>query len=397
MVQKKEDCCGCGTCALVCPTNAISMEPEELGCLYPKIDSSKCIHCHACEKVCAYTKERPEPTGEPKVFAAAAKDRAMLKKSASGGVFAAVAYGILDAGGIVYGCSLETVDGELTPMHIGVETHKDLEKLQGSKYVQSSVGTVFLDIKQYLQQGRIVLFSGTPCQVDALKHYLKNVDTKNLYTMDLICHGVPSKALFQGYLKLLGKQKNGSVSSFSFRDKTHGWGLNACCSVRNSKGYEKAYRIPTGISSYYSLFLESEIYRTSCYTCPYANQNRVGDMTIGDFWCFEREHPEALVENGGLLRVQEGISAVLVNNEHGKYLLSMYGHQMDLYYSELESVSKWNRQLRNPSRHSEIRDILVEAYAAEGYMAIERLFLKRLGLRYPLRIAKNWIKGIIRN
>lgn len=388
LAKENSECCGCGTCALVCPVNAICMIPGELGCLYPHIDPEKCIRCHACENVCAYSKAAPVRTEKPRAFAVAAKDPAVLKKSASGGVFASLAHSILDAGGIVYGCSLEMENGVLTPKHIAVETHAEVNKLQGSKYVQSRLGTVFPEIRQMLRQRRIVLFSGTPCQVDALRHYLKDTDTENLFTSDLICHGVPGAELFQAYLQHLGKRGKGMVTAFSFRDKSNGWGLQAAYSVRGKNGMENRKTMPSGISSYYTFFLESEIYRESCYTCRYANTTRVGDITIGDFWGIEQEHPEWMEENGGNLRVYDGVSAVLANNPKGERLLTQYGQNMDIAESGLDKVTKWNRQLCGPSRHSAMRQKLVNAWLAEGYRGMERIFRKRLGIRYPVRLVR---------
>lgn len=392
LAKENSECCGCGTCVLVCPVKAIRMVPGELGCLYPQIDTEKCIQCHACENVCAYTKAAPARTEDPCVIAAAAKNSAVLKNSASGGVFASLAHRILDEGGMVYGCSLEMENGVLTPKHIAVETHAEAGKLQGSKYVQSRLGTVFAEIRQLLKQQRIVLFSGTPCQVDALRHYLKDTDTEKLFTVDLICHGVPSAELFQEYLRRLGKQEKGTVTDFSFRDKTNGWGLQAGYSVRGSAGTEKKRLMPSGLSSYYTFFLESETYRESCYSCRYARTARAGDITIGDFWGIEQEHPELLRKNGGILNEKMGVSAVLVNTEKGEKLLAEYGADMILAESSLERIAKWNNQLRKASQHTQLRDRLIAAWRNSKYKGVEKEFRKKLGVRYPVRVLKNKLR-----
>lgn len=396
LAQKKEMCCGCGACMVVCPVKAIEMVPEELGSLYPQIDHDRCIQCHVCENACAYTKQILVKENTPKVFAVAAQDENVLKKSSSGGVFASLAHAFLNAGGIVYGCSLETVNGTLTPIHIGIENHGDIKKLQGSKYVQSSLGTVLSEVRHYLEMGRPVLFSGTPCQVAALKHYLQCKDTENLYTIDLICHGVPSAALFNEYLQMLENHKGGKVTDFSFRNKALGCGLNACYTIDKGEGRQKEYQMPSDLSSYYSLFLEAETYRSSCYSCRYANKNRVGDITIGDFWCIEREHAELLSENGGKLDVDKGISAVLVNNAQGERMLKNFGQKMDVYNSELGRVAKWNRQLQGPSTHTDLREKLIAKYNSDGYAGIEKVFRNRMGLKYPARSVKAIIQQIIK-
>lgn len=392
LVQGKHMCCGCGTCALVCPVRAIKMVPGELGCLYPEVDADKCIGCGLCERNCAYRTSREEDKMVPLAFAAAAKDQAMLQNSASGGVFAALARKIIEVGGVVCGCSMEMEEGKLVPMHICVETYEKLEKLQGSKYVQSMLGNVFAEIRGFLKAGRVVLFSGTPCQVDSLKCYLQDEDTRNLYTIDIICHGVPSAKLFRDYLDRL--EKKGAVCEFRFRDKTLGWGLNASYTVRKQKGKHRKKLLSPGISSYYTYFLESEIYRESCYSCRYANTNRVGDLTIGDYWGIEQEHPEYLAENGGLFNTSRGISAILVNTPKGREFLKEYGIDLSLAKSDPRRISRWNSQLRNPSNFSNVRMELMQSYQADGYDGIEAKFKKELGIRYYVRKLRNLNQNI---
>ena len=271
-------------------------------------------------------------------------------------------------------------------MHICVEDPKELAKLQGSKYVQSDLGDSFVQAKQLLEQGRTVLFSGTPCQIDALNRFLSETDTRNLYTVDIICHGVPSAQLFQGYLKTLGA----SVRSFSFRDKTRGWGLNGRYTYRTGD-QEREKLFSPSVSSYYSYFLQAETYRESCYSCRYANLDRVGDITIGDFWGFEQEHPELLAEHGGPYDIRRGISEVLVNTRKGKYLLKQFGQGMLLSASETGRMTKWNRQLCGPSACSEERKAITKVYEKNGYPGVESMFRKELGIRLWARKLKAFL------
>lgn len=390
--QNRADCCGCGTCTLVCPKQAIKMVPKELGSLYPEVNQALCIGCGLCDVYCAYRKRAEALEGEPlRTFAATMTDKAKLEKSASGGVAAAVSEAFIKADGVVVGCSLESENGSLVPKHIMVRDESDLWKFRGSKYVQSTLGSCFEQIKRCLKENRRVLFIGTPCQIDSLRQFLRQTNTENLFAVDIICHGVPSAELFAGYLKTL----KGQVESFSFRDKMYGWGLTASYTCRKRNGKIKKYMLSPGVSSYYSNFLDGETYRESCYTCKYANGNRVGDITIGDFWGIEQECPQFLKENGGEFNSREGISTVLVNTEKGQRLMNEYGSALLMKEAEFCKVAKGNRQLTKPSSSSHMRTELGNAYSKRGYPGIEKCFREQLGLRLYVRIMKEGIKHII--
>ena len=397
LLKNKEKCCGCGSCILVCPVGAITMVPMELGCLYPVIDQKKCIRCGACERVCACTAERVAAE-ESAAYVAVAKEKQWLKNSASGGVFVALAHKIIDAGGVVFGCSMELVGGLLTPMHIGICEHEALAKLQGSKYVQSALGNTFSEIRQLLKKDQTVLFTGTPCQVDALKHYLSGVNTKKLYTLDLICHGVPSTELFQAYIKSLECKHKGPLISFRFRDKTVGksvFDYVARYTYLDKQRTEFEQDLPLNTSSYYSFFTGAEIQRESCYACRYANLERVGDITIGDFWGIEQEHPECLRENGGIFDTTEGVSAILINGDKGMELLNQYGDELEIKESAPSHVTRWNRQLCNPCKHTAVREQLINAYNLYGYSGVEKIYRKQQGMRYYARLVKKYVKEIL--
>lgn len=389
LFDKMENCCGCGTCELVCHKKAISMTPGKLGCLYPTINEELCVGCGLCKSVCAYQGETHSNEKNIAVFAAMAENHELLSKSASGGVFAVIASNFLNNNGVVYGCSMEYEEQKLVPRHIRVDRKDELYKLQGSKYVQSLLGDVFQNIRQDLQERKFVLFSGTPCQVDALNKYLEKEDKSLLYTIDIICHGVPSLQMFGEYIETIEKKKHGKITEFYFRDKTWGWGLNAKYIWENETGKKNRENISADISSYYSLFLESEIYRDSCYSCKYAGGPRVGDITIGDFWCVEKEHPEYMVENGGTLSNTNGISCVLVNTEQGENMLSRYSTGLICEKSQAVKVSKWNRQLKQPSGFSDKRKKVIKAYENKGYQGVERVYRNSLGVKYFVKLMRN--------
>lgn len=389
LFEKKENCCGCGTCMLVCPRQAIKMTESELGCLYPVIDHEQCVGCEKCKQVCAYQNVTDKEIEEIPTMAAMAEDFKLLSNSASGGVFAVIAENILEQGGVVYGCSLECENKKLVPRHIEIEKKEELYKLQGSKYVQSFLGDIFQSVKEKTEKKIPVLFSGTPCQIDALTRYLEKEDMSSLYTIDIICHGVPSAKLFGEYLETIEKKKHRRISEFYFRDKTWGWGLNGKYILIDANGKAEVENFPADISSYYSFFLESEIYRQSCYSCKYATSSRRGDITIGDYWCLEKEHPEYTKEKGGVLSVADGVSCVLVNTMQGEKLVTSFSKGLRYEKSEFSKVAKWNRQLIGPSKHTEKRNEILTAYEKYGYKGIERLYQRKLGIKYYIRLLRN--------
>lgn len=380
LFEDKKDCCGCSACANICPKQAINMEKDEYGFTYPKIDENKCIKCGLCKKTCAYKKELLKNNNQT-CYAGSTKEEKVLLKSSSGGIFTTIATEFIEDNGIVYGCALEKANDSLIPHHIRVEKKEDLKKLQGSKYVQSQMENIYKLIKNDLENNKKVLFSGTPCQVDALKVFLgKKYDT--LFTIDIICHGVPSTALFQDYLKFMEKEIHGEIKDIIFRDKSEGWGINiGKITYIDKKGKEKYKFFKSHTSSYYNLFLTSKIYRENCYTCKYAGQNRISDMTIGDYWGIEKEHPEYIQENGGNLIPQKGVSCIIINSQKGKELLEKYNEKIELHKSSIEKIARENSQLNHPSLYSKEREIILEKYKTGGYKAVDKWFFDKKGIK----------------
>lgn len=396
LVEKKEYCCGCGACKAACKINAITMKRDEYGFEFPVIDESKCVGCKKCKDVCAYQNSNNQNKTD-KAFAAVSKSTDVMQ-SASGGVFASVAAEFIKDGGIVAGCSLESNDGRLEPKHIIVDKLDDLHKLLGSKYVHSDTSEIFEKIKQLLSDNKNILFSGTPCQVDALYSYLgKRYD--NLYTIDLICHGVPSKKMFSDYLSMLSN-KYGLVKEFVFRDKQKGLTFVSRALCENN-GKEKYKYIQYGESSYYSNFLRCNTYRECCYSCKYANENRVGDMTIGDFWGIKAQHPELFDSNHSEFDSDKGISCILQNTEQGKKLIEYYGKGLSLYPSTFEKIEKENKQLSEPSVPKGNRDEIMNIYKLKGYEEFDKYFMKQEGSAVLVSKLKSkvplWLKKIIKN
>ena len=389
----KKNCCGCACCVNVCPKKAIQMIEDEYGFKYPTIDKSKCINCGLCKKNCRYQMQDKDMHSCERVFAAITENIELIQKSASGGVFANIAKNFIKDNGIVYGCAMNYINEKLKIEHIRVDSEKELIKLQGSKYVQSDIEYTYNQIKTDLKEGKKVLFSGTPCQVDAIREYLKREKTDNLYCIDIICHGVPNNKMFNDYIELEEKKYKGKIVDFRFRDKTRNWGLNALASIKYNDDKIKNILVPSYNSSFYQLFLDSEIYRENCYYCSYATSKRVGDITIGDYWRIESEHPNDLKDN--CININNGVSCILVNNEKGMTILKAYGEMLKSFESEFKRVAKHNAQLVRPSKDNQLRNDFLNQYKKYGYIAVNKLYwkknikkilIKRCWYRLPLKI-----------
>lgn len=383
--DNKINCCGCGACMNICPKQAISIKPDEYGFIYPEIDEIKCIECGLCKKVCGYQAEIIVPVINH-TYVAVAKDENILANSASGGVFASLASEVINHGGVVFGCAMEMVNNKLTPKHIMIDELKDLIKLQGSKYVQSFIGDTYNQVKNALNVKPVVLFCGTPCQIDGLKYFLQMKEYDNLITVDLICHGVPNAQMFQDYISKLEKKLKGKIIDYKFRDKSKSWGSNEKA-VYLKSNTELSKLFSSGESSYYSLFLESSICRENCYSCKYANSNRVGDLTIGDFWGIEKEHPQYLKD----IHTGKGVSCIIANTENGRKTVNTFCGNLKLFPSNIQKAANQNNQLNHPSRKPKERDVIMELYKEKGYFAVDEYWKKAQGIKYYISIIKSKI------
>ena len=381
------ECCGCHACAQSCPKDAITLKENREGFLYPEI-SDACIDCGKCVKVCPII-EKPELSFPTQGYAAYLKERNTLRGSSSGGIFVAVAQEILDRGGAVFGCA-ETTPGE--PAHIVIGSREELPLLQGSKYTQSNMTGVYTQVKDLLSTGIPVLFSGTPCQVAGL---LKLTGRKeNLYTLDIICHGVPSRKLYKAYLTWLEKKTGKTVKQFLFRSKEkHDWSLTYRAELQKGDRVYTQERIATR-SPYYSHFLKGMTYRESCYVCPYAQSNRPGDITLGDFWGIERVLPD--------FYNPDGMSAVLINTEKGNALWSAISPNVVAESVDTALIIQNNGQLKAPTKRSPARDSIYDLLSDRGYDGVAKTYRNKKEILIdtikdlvPNRVRQN-IKNLLR-
>lgn len=357
-----ENCTGCGACVQRCPKQCISWTTKEFDFRYPRVDEASCINCGLCEKVCPIDKELKAPTAQ-KAYAAVHKDSAVLEKSTSGGAFTALADTIFSRGGVVYGAAM--LNG-MQVKHIRTEDKSSFADLRSSKYLQSDTGTTYQMVEQDLKQGKVVLYSGTPCQIDGLKCFLRK-EYENLYTADIVCHGVGSQAYFDKYMEF-AKERYGKIKALRFRSKEYaGWSCGGGGVVVDTSNSEKKIPYRDFDNYYYSYFLSGDIYRKCCYSCKYANTKRVGDFSLGDYWGVEALKLP--------LQTEDGCSLLLVNNNRAEKLLETVV-DLDKVETTIEQAAHCNKQLNEPSRLPESRQKRIEEYVSMNGQQIQKVYLK---------------------
>lgn len=383
LFDDKGKCCGCGLCAAVCKKKAITMKMDNMGFIYPEIDGNLCIECGKCVKICSYNNQEKFYT-PIECYAALAKNKDVLSKSASGGIFATIANQFIESGGWICGAVMDFKDGRAFCYHLVTNKLDDIKRMQGSKYVQSDITDALLKINKLIQQKEKILFCGTPCQVSAIQKL--SINYEQLYTIDIIYHGVPSVHLYNEFLKCKAS-RNGEICGFLFRDKSRGKGFKA--KIIEKKGKERKERMyPAHLLSYYHYFLKSLIYRENCYTCKYAKETRCSDMTIGDYWGIQK-----IFEKKIELDFEQSWSCVIINNIKGKVLLEETKTSFDLVQTQLNDIKQGNAQLSRPSQKSEERDKILKLFEKEGYKAVEKDFKRKLGLKYYGLLLRNYMFG----
>ena len=327
----KKICTGCGACYNACPKEAIKMQPDGEGFLFPVIDHNKCVDCGICLKSCAAYNPHYKNEKEPKCYAVWASDEIRVKSS-SGGMFTLMANYVLEQGGYVCGAAW---DRNFNLEHIVIHDKEDLDRLRYSKYVQSNTKKVYSEVGKLLKEGHKVLFTGTPCQVAGMYNYLKG-DDENLVTADVVCHGTPSQKVWQDFLDTL-PYKN-EIAAVNFRPKEDGWGV-----FRLTFTLKDGRKIKLERNNAYFLGFEKALfYRRSCGTCPFNHLPRQADITLGDFWGIHAIDRK--------LNHKKGTSCILVNSVKGREIFNLLTSRMALVrQTELEPSIKYNRCIYAPS------------------------------------------------
>lgn len=319
LYKNKENCCGCFSCYATCPVQAIVMKPDKEGFLYPSIESEKCIRCFKCISVCAFKQNEGLKKKQSKPIAYAVKhiDEKVREVSRSGGVFTAISDEILSKNGVVYGCALSE---QFEAIHIRAEIQDERNRMRGSKYVQSNIGNIYNQVAEDLKLGRLVMFSGTSCQVAALKTFLVK-DYDNLICVDIACMGVPSPVVWKDNILWL-ESKYGKIERVDFRNKKDfGWRSHVETYVMESGKVINSKVFPT-------LFTKWLILRPSCHQCPYKDVMHPGDVTLADFWGIDKAVPE--------FDDNKGVSLLLINTDKGNEFINKVKSDLNIKESCIE-------------------------------------------------------------
>lgn len=372
-ITNPADCCGCTACASICNHDAIIMKPDALGFLYPEVDIDKCTDCGLCEKVCSFNDNYDVTLNfpEPIAYGARHKNLDEVMKSRSGAVFVVLSDYVLDNGGVVYGAGYTD---HFRVVHKRATTKEERDEFRGSKYVQSDMNTVFRQVKKDLKDGLNVLFSGTPCQTSGLNSYVGNNLREKLVLVDIVCHGVPGPYLWRDFLYYLEKKEGCKVSWVNFRDKEQfGWKAHKeTFKFGEKKGDKKFY--------FSNIFYQNIMFRHSCAVCHFCNTKRPSDITIADFWGWEKQNPTINADD-------KGVNLVLVNTKKGQDLFENVKDKLHVFDTTQEFYMQPN--LRCPSKKHFRRDAFEIDYKEKGF---EYIFHHK----YRNVTMTNWIKHKLR-
>ena len=350
-------CTGCGACASACPKRCNTMHPEEEGLRRRLDDEAACVNCGLCQSACTilHTVERVQV--KTVAYAALNTDEIIRAHSTSGGVFTLLCQFVLERGGAVFGAAYAD---DFSVVHCCVEKQEDIAKLRTAKYAQSKLGDSFKRAKELLEQGRYVLFSGTPCQIGGLQTFLGKA-YERLLTVDLVCHGVPSPAVWARYVQYRSEQDaNGEFPcAINLRSKETGW---AGYSIRFDYASGKTYSMPNGKDPYLRCFVKDLCLRPSCYACKFKGVSRSSDFTLGDYWGVWSQKPE--------LNDNKGTSIVLLHSEKAKAIWQQIAPHMKAEPVEVERCFAENPAALCAAKAPEGRSAFLSRYQTEDFSTL---------------------------
>ncbi len=376
-IEHKTGCCGCMACTQICPKKCIEMNVDKEGFWYPIVDTSKCINCGLCEKVCPMNRQR-EYSVEKQVYACWNKDEELRVYSTSGGIFQIFAQYVLKKNGYVAGAIYRD---DFSVAHTVIHDLEELKGLLQSKYLQSDIGEVFTQIKMYAQQGKMILFCGTPCQNEALKLFLGK-EYENVYQCDFICRGVISPLVFRKYIEWLEKKYKSKIQTVQFKNKDFGWNqFSTKIIFENGMIFqEDRFHDP-----YMVAFLEHNIdMRQSCHKCQFKGLKRASDITLGDFWGIGEKRKE--------LDTNKGTSIVMLNTTKGRALFEIVKENMEYDLCQVDDISRGNACLEHCPPTNTKREKFFREINSKGFGSAYKKYCKK---SLKIRI-KNIIKKIIR-
>ncbi len=372
----EKKCTGCGACVNACPRHVITMEEDNDGFIYPKVKVEDCIECHLCERSCPMLKERKDVCQSydnyPVFYAGQLKDKDDLMEVSSGGAFWAFSKTIIEEGGIVYGAVQEKVDNIY---HLRAETIGEIKFIRRSKYFQSDTRQTFSQVKEDLINGKTVLYSGTGCQIAGLKTYLQN-NHDNLFTCEVVCHGVPSRKVWKAYRKEKEEREGKEIKDLVFRDKSAGWRHNQYRITYQDGSVEKE---ASTRQLFHVGYLKGLFYRPSCGNCRFASLPRVADITLADYWRYE-----------GRFRQQDcdlGVSLITVNNEKGGNLLLQSSKYLEFDASQRDLALNSCKHLdEHPSENPRRADFFKLFYESGYYAAANKYMTNKRNTNVIKRI-----------
>lgn len=366
-INKKKECCGCYGCINICPKKAISMKIDNEGFFYPIVNKEVCVECGLCEKICP-VKNNIKKNVESNIKAYACKNKSEedRKTSSSGGVFFLLAKEVIENKGVVFGASF---DEKMNLHHDYGKTLNECSKFKGSKYVQSIIGEeTYKKVEEFLKERRIVLFTGTPCQIKGLNLFLRK-EYDNLITAEIVCHGVPSPKVFNMYKEILKKKYKSEIKSINFRDKKTGWKNYSF--TTNFENYD-VYSQKWHENSYMSGFLNKLFLRPSCYACQAKGFSSGSDLTLGDYWGVEGKHKG--------FDDDKGVSIVFAHTNKGNDILRKIAPYMEMEETDVNYAILNNSKIKKSARLTKNRKRFFEK--------VDKLGLEETIFKYRTSVLK---------